>query len=199
MPITLPPLSRRRFLAGSLAAGAGLLLRTPWLGAADGPAVDPHRVALLSDLHIAADPAVVAARRQHVQQPEAGLRRSARLDPRPAAVIVDGDLAYLKGLAEDYATVVGSLKPLREAGMPIHMTLGNHDDRARFWEAIPRGEGAAARPVEDRQVLTIESPRANWFILDSLDKTNGTPGVLGPKQLDWLRLALDAKAEKPRW
>jgi len=197
MPITLPPLSRRRFLAGSLAAGAGLLLRHPLLGAADIPAADPHRFALLSDLHIAANPAVVARGVNMFNNLKQACGEVLALHPRPAAVIVDGDLAYLKGLPEDYATVVGSLKPLREGGLPVHLTLGNHDDRARFWEAIPRADGAAARPVEDRQVLTVESPRANWFILDSLDKTNGTPGVLGPKQLDWLRTALDAKADKP--
>src|SRR3954469_15864977 len=197
MPITLPPLSRRRFLAGSLSAGAGLLLRTSWLGAADAPATDPHRFALLSDLHIAADPALVARGVNMFNNLKQACGEVIALEPRPAAVIVDGDLAYLKGLAEDYATVVGSLKPLREAGMPVHLTLGNHDDRARFWEAIPRAEGAAARPVEDRQVLTIESPRANWFVLDSLDKTNDPPGGLGPKQLDWLGHALDSKADKP--
>src|SRR5690349_15273546 len=69
MPITLPPLrslpaiSRRRFLAGSLAAGAGLLLRRPLLAADEtvqSVPVDPHRFALLSDTHIAADPKVAA-------------------------------------------------------------------------------------------------------------------------------------------
>jgi 3',5'-cyclic-AMP phosphodiesterase len=200
MPITLPPLSRRRFLAGSLAAGAGLLLRSPWLGAADAPATDPHRFALLSDLHVAADPAVVARGVNMFNNMKQASAEVLALDPRPAAVIVDGDLAYLKGLAEDYATVVGLLKPVREAGLPVHLTLGNHDDRAKFWQAIPpppAADRAGARPVEDRQVLTVESPRANWFILDSLDKTNGTPGVLGKKQLDWLAGALDAKADKP--
>src|SRR4051794_16068053 len=143
MPITLPPLSRRRFLAGSLAAGAGLLLRTPWLGGADAPATDPHRFALLSDLHIAADPAVVARGVNMSNTLKQAWGGVLALEPRPAAVIVDGDLAYLKGLGEDYATVVGQLKPLREGGMPVHLTLGNHDDRVRFWEAIPRAEGVA--------------------------------------------------------
>src|SRR4051794_30514149 len=64
MPMYLPPISRRRFLAGSLAAGAGLLsgrlveARTsapalstlvPKIAA---PAFDPHRLALISDTHI---------------------------------------------------------------------------------------------------------------------------------------------------
>src|SRR3954469_17741594 len=116
MPITLPPLSRRRFLAGSLAAGAGLLLRTPWLGAADGPATDPHRVPLLSDLHIAADPAVVARGVNMFNNLRQACGEVLALEPRPAAVIVDGDLAYLKGLAEDYAAGVGAAQPFRGGG-----------------------------------------------------------------------------------
>ena len=39
--------------------------------------------------------------------------------------------------------------------------------------------------------------RANWFVLDSLDRTNSTPGVLGEAQLRWLESALDAHAGKP--
>ena len=49
MPIHLPPISRRRFLAGSLAAGAGLLL--PRSAAAEAK-VDPNRWALLADTHV---------------------------------------------------------------------------------------------------------------------------------------------------
>ena len=43
----------------------------------------------------------------------------------------------------------------------------------------------------------VEGPRANWFLLDSLDEPNKTPGVLGDKQVAWLGQALDARANKP--
>ena len=47
MPITLPPISRRRFVAGSIAAlGAGLLPRT-WAFGLDAEKADPNRLALL--------------------------------------------------------------------------------------------------------------------------------------------------------
>jgi 3',5'-cyclic AMP phosphodiesterase CpdA len=43
----------------------------------------------------------------------------------------------------------------------------------------------------------VRGERANWFVLDSLDRTNSTPGVLGAEQLAWLGRALDAHADRP--
>jgi len=43
----------------------------------------------------------------------------------------------------------------------------------------------------------METPHANWFLLDSLQRTNYTPGLLGEEQLKWLATALDARPEKP--
>src|SRR4051812_20569470 len=54
MPVYLPPTSRRRFLAGSLATTAAVLFRDGLFGAG-AVAADPPRFALLSDVHIAAD------------------------------------------------------------------------------------------------------------------------------------------------
>src|SRR5947209_14904963 len=168
MPITLPPIPRvpriprRRFLGGSLAACASLLLGPRhWAGralAADERKSDPHRFALLSDVHIAADPSaherdVVMA--NHLKQVVDELLR---LDPRPAWVSVDGDCAYHLGLPGDYATLAGLLRPVREAGLPIHLTVGNHDRRDNFHEAFAAGGGAAQdkSPVEDRVALRLE-------------------------------------------
>src|SRR5687768_2016646 len=116
MPISLPPLSRRRFLAGSLAAGASLLLRRPLFGE-EPQAADPHHFALLSDTHVAADPALVhkdvtmAANLKQVCGELLGPGK------RPTAALVNGDLAMTSGLAGDYATFLGLLKPVREGGM----------------------------------------------------------------------------------
>jgi 3',5'-cyclic AMP phosphodiesterase CpdA len=117
------------------------------------------------------------------------------LSPRPTAVFIDGDLAVTAGTTEDYATLVQSLEPLRKHGLPIHLALGNHDHRGRFWEALSKGD--QARTVDDRHVLVVPARLANWFVLDSLDETNKTPGVLGDAQLAWLAAALDQRADKP--
>ena len=197
MPITLPPISRRRFLGGSLAAGAGLMWRHAPAWSADVPAADPECFALLSDTNVDADRA--AASRgivmwDNMARAVADIVKHGR---RPAAILHGGDCVHLVGRAADYAALVESLRPLREAGLPIHLALGNHDDRENFRKAFPAGEDAAARPVADRHVAVVESPRANWFLLDSLMVTRLTPGNLGEAQLKWLAAALDARAGKP--
>jgi len=88
------------------------------------------------------------------------------------------------------------LNPLREDGMSVHLTLGNHDNRERFWDVLT-AERTAPRPLADRQAELLPSPRANWFMLDSLERTRLTPGLIGTEQLDWLAEALDANRTKP--
>jgi 3',5'-cyclic AMP phosphodiesterase CpdA len=46
-------------------------------------------------------------------------------------------------------------------------------------------------------VSLLRTPHANWFILDSLETTNSTPGLLGRAQLDWLASTLDENPGKP--
>ena len=211
MPLTLPPITRRRFLTGSLAAGAGLLVRRPWVaagveGAASAVGTDPHRVALLSDSHVAAERAVTSRGTNMFDNltrvcgevlapvaPPGGGDAAAR---RPAAVMLNGDFAYLKGLVGDYDTALAAVKPLREAGLPVHVTLGNHDDRRNLLTALKVGDEQKGQ-VEGRYVQVVETPLANWFLLDSLDVVNSTPGELGEQQLGWLGKALDERSKKP--
>lgn len=195
MPITLPPLSRRRFLKSTLAAGAGLALR-PWEILAAGPNIDPNRLAFFSDIHIPADKAFKhqtgVVQYEHM---ETAVKQVVGMSPRPAAAVVCGDCAYLKGLPEDYASLVDVVAPVREAGLPLHFALGNHDHRENFWKALP--SDARERTAPDRHITILPLPHANIFILDSLEQTNLTPGTLGEAQRDWLAKALDARPDKP--
>jgi 3',5'-cyclic-AMP phosphodiesterase len=193
MPITLPPLSRRQFLRTTLATGATLAL-SPRLLAQQTPA-NPDRFALLSDTHIAGDRQLAVRGTKMAENLSQVGRELTALEERPAAVLVNGDCAYLHGQTEDYATLVDLIAPVREHGLAVHLALGNHDHRERFWEAIPRQADAPA--LEKRHLTVLQSPRANWFVLDSLDETNKTPGVLGDEQLSWLAAALDRHADKP--
>jgi Icc protein len=194
MPIHLPPIPRRQFLLRSLAGAAGLALG-PELLAASKPA-DPDSWALLSDIHIPANSALTARGINMTDHLAAVAREVLALPKRPAGVFVNGDCAFNSGEIADYAHVTRLLDPIRKDETPIHLALGNHDNRERFWEALTQ-EKKAKRPLADRQVALISTPRANWFVLDSLEKTLSTPGLLGPEQLDWLAKALDANPNKP--
>ncbi|HEX2973100.1 MAG TPA: metallophosphoesterase [Tepidisphaeraceae bacterium] len=196
MPITLPPISRRRFLSTSLAAGAAFLSGCSHnlLGQRDA---DPDCFALLSDIHIPSDKTYAhsagARPWNNIQQVT---REVLEMSPRPSAALISGDCACLHGLPEDYLSVVDALQPFREGGMPVHVALGNHDNRNNFWKALPQ-QKARKPELADRHLTVIASPRANWFLLDSLETTNKTPGVLGENQLAWLANSLDARPDKP--
>ena len=194
MPISLPPLSRRNFLRGALAAGAGLFLDRN-LRAAEGES-DPHRFFLISDLHIAADKAKAERGTTMFNNLKQVCTELLAEKTRAAAVLANGDLAYHTGEPGDYANFLELLKPVREAGYPVHLSMGNHDRRENFWQAVP-DQDSARKAVDGRQISVFESPRANWILLDSLDKTDSTPGVLGEKQLGWLKETLDTKTSKP--
>lgn len=118
------------------------------------------------------------------------------LPKRPAGVFVTGDCAYNSGQAGDYTTLADLVTPIRRGQMPIHIAVGNHDNRDRFWEAF-EDQKAARRPLVDKQAALLRTSRVNWFMLDSLEKTLSTPGLLGKDQLDWLARALDANQRKP--
>lgn len=195
MPIHLPPISRRRFLSRSLLAGAGLMFSRQLWAVTKKP-VDEHFWALFSDTHIAADRAALGRGINMTEHLKAITSEVIALPSRPAAVLVNGDCAFNSGEEGDYATFTDLLQPLRESGMPIHLTVGNHDNREHFWNAIKEA-GAAPRPVADHAVAIIKTSRANWFILDSLEKTLSTPGFLGATQLEWLAKSLDANRSKP--
>ena len=194
MPIHLPAISRRQFLVRSLTGGAALALGPELLAA--GKRTDADSWALLADIHLAANPSEVA---RGINMTDHFTRVSGELlslPKRPAGVFIAGDCAYNSGQIADYAQVAKLLEPIRQDQMPVHLALGNHDNRERFWEALQQ-EKAAKRPLTDRQVALMRTSRVNWFVLDSLEKTLSTPGLLGPEQLDWLARSLDANRHKP--
>ena len=197
MPITLPPLNRRRFLEGTTILGAGLLAGRNVI-ADDNIDIDPNRFAVLSDTHIGSPDAqrwpTTASLRKVVEE-------VLELRPRPAAVFVNGDCAFGSGdfgvgTPEDYVLFVDLVRPLREAGLPVHVSIGNHDDRDILWDAIPAEDGQK-EAVDDRHITVLEGERANWFVLDSKRVINASPGALGEAQLEWLAGALDQHDDKP--
>lgn len=194
MPFTLPPISRRQFLSRSAMAAAGALLGRGAMAAEK--ARDADKWVFLSDVHIAADSALVVRETNMTDNLRKAIEEVLALPYQPAAVMVDGDCAYLTGEAGDYTTLTGLLEPLRRSGNPVHLTLGNHDHRERIRQAVAEARDDQA-PVPDRHVGIVRGAKANWFLVDSLETVNKTPGLLGEAQIAWLASALDAAADKP--
>jgi 3',5'-cyclic AMP phosphodiesterase CpdA len=150
---------------------------------------------LLSDTHIAADRTKVNRGANMTDNLTRVVSEVTRLGYRPAGAIVNGDAAFYNGQPGDYTLVGELLKPISEAGIPLHLTLGNHDDRDNFRAGLAKAAGRS--PLTSKQVTVVPAARANWFLLDSLQKVAGTPGELGAEQLDWLAKGLDARADRP--
>jgi Icc protein len=88
---------------------------------------EPFLVAQLSDPHVSDDDDVAALALA------AAVRSVAALDPAPGAVLVSGDLAE-HGRAGEYERIRQTLAPLP---MPVHVLVGNHDDRSALRERFP--------------------------------------------------------------
>ncbi len=196
MPIHLSTVSRRRFIT-SAAAGAGLLTSSPLLGRSVKLAkTDAHAFALLADTHISKDPKRIVRGAHLAEHLTAVGKELIAQNPRPSHLFINGDCALTRGEQGDYTVLLELLKPMRAAGYDVHLTLGNHDDRTNVWNALGI-EDKKDNPVADKHVAIIEAPRANWFLLDTLNLVNKTPGKLGEDQLKWLAAALDERKDKP--
>ena len=157
------------------------------VGAAD---VDEGLIAILNDTHIGAQQAADAAIPTNLRSTIEWLLAQPK---RPAAVIINGDLALKDGRRGDYERFAKLIAPLQAAGLPLHLTMGNHDDRAVFYEVLKQSSSA----VESKFVSMVELPGVNLFMLDSLKATMVTQGLLGEAQLEWLVKLLDSHADKP--
>ncbi len=205
MPIILLPITRRQFIKGSLALGGTAIMPSRALAAADGEraGLDPNRVALLADTHISADPdqvypgtkwpgsPVKESEHEGVNMADC-LAQAAKsviaLNPRPAYLIVNGDCALNNGKEAEYKQFLGLVEPIRAAGITVHVTIGNHDNRENMWKLLP----FLKKEHMGVQAGVIELPHANLVLLDS-----GRKGALGDKQLNWLAKQLDERADKP--
>ncbi|MCB9950171.1 MAG: metallophosphoesterase [Planctomycetaceae bacterium] len=190
MPVHFPNLSRRRFLG---AAGAGVLLFGAGFVDADEHGVDPDLVYLLNDTHIGEKHPADSPVPSHLRQVVAELVERKQ---KPACVLINGDLALKDGQPGDYRHFAKLIQPLHEAGIELHLTLGNHDHRDVFYEVL-QDERPETPVVDSRHISVVETPRANLFLLDSLQKTMVTQGTLGEQQLTWLATALDGHRNKP--
>ena len=198
-------MNRRKFLESMAALGAGsLVLSTPAAGSMESAAgifgrkkskalvMDENLICIISDLHVRPGKYQEAHFNKTIEEVLA-------LNPRPKYVLCLGDIAYLTGKPEEYAAAKQGLASLEEAGMQLTMTMGNHDRRANFAAAFP--DKAAASELPHRMVYTVQTPRADFSLLDSLQEGDNhdkwiTPGAIDDEQRAWLESKL-AAATKP--
>ena len=193
MPIHLAKLDRRDFLVAGTAGVVTLATSSP--SRAEG-AVAADRIAMLSDTHIPNHPDV-SARGVNMTDNLRGVVAEILSRPeRPSGVLINGDCAYLKGLPDDYSNLSRCVSPLAEAEIPLHLTMGNHDDRGPLYEAL-REQRPETPLVRSKHVTVVTMPHANLFLLDSLHEVNVVTGELGESQLAWLAEALDGATDKP--
>lgn len=192
-------ISRRHFLGTSFAVGAALCL-SPSSRAFAKDERSGDVWALVSDTHIPGD----RNRELNGVKPVENLikiREDILACPKkPQGAIVSGDCVFLEGLVTDYPTLLDEVQPMRDAGMSVHLLLGNHDNRVHLLNELAKRDGKTGndRPaIPDNYCSILETPKANWFFLDSLQRTNDTPGLLGETQLKWLAGELDRRPDKP--
>jgi len=201
MPITLEPIYRRNFIAGSLILGGSAWMKS--YAMAKQVNLEPNRVALLADTHISDDPKrsypgtkwpgspVKEEEHEWVNMADS-LSQSARevieLNPRPANLIINGDCALSRGTEAEYKEFLRLIEPIRRAGITVHITIGNHDTREKLWKLLPFLKKEQMGVHAD----VLELPHANLILLDT-----GKRGTMEGKQLDWLEQQLDKNTDKP--
>jgi 3',5'-cyclic AMP phosphodiesterase CpdA len=177
-----------------LAGGAGLVISRA-APATGTRGQGPEKWALVSDPHVAAD---VTTARKDANMAD-NIRRAAAeilaMEAPPAGVIVNGDCAHRSGQVEDYRTFLKLfVDPLVAKKLPVHLTLGNHDNRERFLRGVNKAAGSA---VEGRLVSVLRGRHANVFLLDTLDRTGEMSGTVGDRQVAWLDKSLAAMNDLP--
>ncbi|MBO9379570.1 phosphodiesterase [Sphingomonas histidinilytica] len=142
-------------------------------------------IAQLTDLHIGFD----------LENPdELNFHRVAAAIDYVKGLSVVPDRLFLTGDLTDHGDVASyeRLKGLVDGcGFPVHLCVGNHDDRAAMKQVFPD------LPVEDGFVqYVIDEPEVRIIVLDTLDPGHHG-GAFGHRRAGWLKARLAEVPGKP--
>jgi Icc protein len=188
--------SRRQFLSFGLALAGGVVTMGPRRSSAETlkDRQDMARWAFLSDTHIAEDPD------NHFRgfYPYRNLQKATAdiASYVPDGLVITGDLSRSRGGAGAYANLKSLLTPLAQT-RPIHMGVGNHDNRRDFIAAFESADDGGGEVVKDKYVVTAMAGPVRMIVLDSLLYTNVYGGMIGRPQRDWLETYLQVCDETP--
>ncbi|WP_437188119.1 metallophosphoesterase family protein [Planctomicrobium sp. SH668] len=193
MPIHFQPMSRRSFLASTAAALASLTVLRVAPAAVKNESIT---FALLSDTHVPSNPTITGRNVNMTDNIKSVVSQILQMKEKPAGVLINGDCAYLQGLDDDYKNLASCVQPLLDAELPLHLLMGNHDNRERLYTHLAH-QKPEHPPVDSRHISVLETPFANLFLLDTLTQTNVVTGQIGSEQMEWLAKALDERSDRP--
>ncbi|MDO4576391.1 MAG: metallophosphoesterase [Planctomycetia bacterium] len=121
---------------------------------------DPNLVVFVADLHIGNDVP------EHTTRLVRFCEDVAAMNPRPAAVIVLGDMVSTVGTTEEYREIVPLFSPLDMANIPWYLVVGNHDNRENMFQAFPAKKSEVPE-IPGRQTQVVDLPGARFLLLDS--------------------------------
>lgn len=157
----------------------------------------PYLLVQLSDTHITRPGTLISGRVDTAAALRHAVDRVLRLQPRPVAVLISGDLVDA-GHPAEYARLRELLMPLLDAGLPLALLPGNHDHRGALQEAFSGlpglhcGEPGAAAV---QYALDLPGP-LRLVVLDSL--VSGSPeGGLDDAKLAQAQALLAARPDAP--
>lgn len=147
-------------------------------------------LAQISDPHITAPGALVGGGIDTAAFLARGVAALNRVEPRPDALLITGDLVDGGGV-EEYRHLRALLAPL---AMPWHLMAGNHDGRAAL-RAVFDDRPELSASGEFIQ-YAFDAGRLRVIVLDTLDPGAGS-GRLCDARLAWLAEALGASRGRP--
>jgi 3',5'-cyclic AMP phosphodiesterase CpdA len=185
------PMSRKKFLAASAGAAGAWCAPAGIATAEESP--PPARLALLSDTHIPK----VASDGNRGFIPVENLRKVVEqvVSVPGQAAVLNGDAARLVGEVDDYLVLREQLQRVADE-MPIHIGLGNHDDRKNFFKVFPQDPGREEL-VQGKHVSMFSLCGTRFVVLDSLLYVNKVAGLLGKTQRTWLERFLSQSDDRP--
>lgn len=181
-------LTRRDFFTGAMATAATATLTNSLGGPTDGK--DPNFSVFLSDIHVSG-PNVKGQPTYQNPLFHKTVNAILNMRPLPARVVVFGDIALWVGRHEDYEESRTDFQRIKDAGIDLYLTMGNHDHRKVFLNYYP--EYAKTSPVPGRIVSIIDLGQSDLILLDTLKESgenegdkNAVEGCLDDAQWNWL-------------
>jgi 3',5'-cyclic AMP phosphodiesterase CpdA len=129
----------------------------------------PYLLVQLSDPHITRPGRLLSGRIDTAAALRHAVARVLKLVPRPVAVLLSGDLVD-QGHPAEYAHLQELLAPLVEAGLPLALLPGNHDERGALQAAFAGQPGVhcgAPGAAAVQYALDLPGP-LRLVVLDSL-------------------------------